>query len=191
MTIETAGEFFTRVRTTAEIRDLMIELPENRLQLATREALEAKYDLRVREQRKARRVAAAERAAAFEAARVYVDPQTRASLPEPRTSRPRKRHRLSSAARFFARVDGMDLSHELDGYKQFQLDQRRKEAAAVWHRWTNAPIDPISQEEYEAMTTKSLATRRVWRARRGYITPAGMSIETAERIARQALGLDG
>ena len=195
----TATEFFTRRRTAAEIRELLIELPENHLQLATKEAREGKYDLHERERRAAARAAAEERAAWFEAHRVRVDPAARAALPAPQTTRPRLRHGMRGAQRFYARVDGMDLSHERDGYQRFAEAERHKAAAAVMHRWTHAPIDPITRDEYESMTTKSGSTRRARRQRQtaaraarqaGVIAPAGMTLEAAERIAQDAFGGD-
>lgn len=189
-----ATEFFTRRRSAAEIRELLIELPENHLQLATKEAREGKFDLRKRERRIATQAAAAQEAARFEARRVGVDPEARAALPAPRTARPRPRHGMRAARRFWARVDGADLSHELRGYDQFLEAQRLKAAATVWHRWQHAPIDPITRDEYEAMTTKSIHTRRARNARQAaaramrrgeLIAPAGISYERAEAIARQ------
>lgn len=195
----TANEFFTRRRSAAEIRALLIELPENHLQLATKEAREGKYDLHRKQRAAANRAAAEERAAWFEAHRVQVDPAARAALPAPRTSRPRTRHGMRAAQRFYTRVDGMDLSHERDGYQRFVEAERRKAAAAVMHRWTHAPIDPITRDEYESMTTKSLSTRRARRARQtaaraarrnGVIAPAGITLEAAERIALEVFGGD-
>lgn len=198
--VETADEFFGRIRTRTEIKNLLIELPENRLALATREALAGKFDQRKREAQAARRRERIAEQARQEALRVDVADEVRAMLPAPRLG-PWRRARTAharQAARFWDRVAHIDVTAERDGYERFAMKKRLAQAALVMAHFKAAPIDPITWEEYASIATKApqvireQARREKERraiARGKIIAPAGMTLDRAEEIARRALGI--
>lgn len=199
--VETADEFFARARTDEEVSALLIEHPENRLALATREARALKFDARRREHQAAARRGRLEAAARFDANRVPVDAEARASLPSPRRGPHKPVVHARWAARFWDRVVHVDVSDEKDGYRRFAAQHRYQLAAAVLKEWKSAPYDPITPEEYAEITRhgRGVAARRVRDraenkrrhaiARGKIIAPAGMTLERAEQIARLALDL--
>lgn len=198
-TIEAADLFFTRRRTRAELTRILLEHTDNRLQLAAAEAHAYKYD-RLRRERAARNKAATEAAAAVPRATgrartgvstIKVDRRALAELPRTALHRstPVEALRARQAADgFWRRIDNASARFQNRvAAEAFTEDDRiRAERLA---RWQNAPIDPISLDEYHTIALRSARSyrRRHRTYRRGDIRPAGMTLARAYEIAHAAL----
>lgn len=192
-TVQTADEFFSRVRTDEEMRSALLELPENRLQLAMKEARESPFARETRV-RRARRATMGTQDGDLSpnlvrnahARRVAVSTSALKALPHTRLhAKTGKADRM--AARFWERAAHIDVAAERDGYDRYVRDLRMA-------TFKNAPIDPISAEEYGVRMPgrKSAQRRQLEKVAKGrVISPVGeMTLDDAYRIARRALGIE-
>lgn len=182
-----ADEFFARYRSRNDVRLVVRERYALHLWEATREAQAHKYD------HKRRVTAAANKKAA--AARLARTGQLR-----PRTPHPEGMPHTALNP-----VDAIQRKRNTEAARQFfahswsprRIERVKKEAAVSWvhasrmSTFLTARIDPISAEEYAAITTRHPAARRAARAaeasrlyRRGQIHTVGeMTLDRAYEVA--------
>lgn len=204
-----ATAFFTQYRSEGAMRSLRREKYVAHLWEAVREGLAFKYQDKRTAAADARRAERAAVQALVEAAEAEARARAMASgfhverpagMPETAlhiiTAKERSAARQSAKA-FFKGPWKVKRIARLQGERR--VDLWAAERAVLLSVWRNAPVDPISWDEYAAIATKSIEVRRAAKEarraakdartyRRRHITPVGgITPERADEIALAAL----